>query len=64
MAKKDLQLTSVKVITDAFDDFKMTCIKTKFNIQKLVHSSMELYNSSEDYRKLMHNPSTSGSYSL
>ena len=64
MAKKDLQLTSVKVITDSFDNFKMTCIRSKFNLQKLVHSSMEMYNSSEEYRKLMHNPNTSGSYSL
>ena len=56
MAKKDLQLTSVKVITEAFDDFKMTCIKTKFNLQKLVHSSMDMYNTNEEsysFRKLL-----------
>ena len=64
MAKKDLQLTSVKVIIEAFDDFKMTCIKTKFNLQKLVHSSMDMYNTNEEFRKLMHNPTVSGSYSL
>jgi hypothetical protein len=64
MAKKELQLTSVKVITEAFDNFKMTCIKTKFNLQKLVHSSMEMYNNNEEFRKLMHNPTTSGSVSI
>jgi|TARA_R110000744_G_scaffold130653_2_gene238349 hypothetical protein len=64
MAKKELQLTSVKVITEAFDDFRMTCIKTKFNLQKLVHSSMDMYNTNEEFRKLMHNPTSSGSYSL
>ena len=64
MAKKELQLTSVKVITEAFDDFRMICIKTKFNLQKLVHSSMDMYNTNEEFRKLMHNPTSSGSYSL
>ena len=64
MAKKELQLTSVKVITEAFDYFRMTCIKTKFNLQKLVHSSMDMYNTNEEFRKLMHNPTSSGSYSL
>jgi hypothetical protein len=64
MAKKELQLTSVKVITEAFDNFRMTCIKTKFNLQKLVHSSMDMYNTNEEFRKLMHNPTSSGSYSL
>jgi hypothetical protein len=64
MANQSQQLTSVKVISDDFEDFKMKCIKTKFNLQKLVHSSMELYNNNENFRKLMHNPNTSGSYLL
>ena len=34
----------------AFDYFRMTCIKTKFNLQKLVHSSMEMYNNDEEFR--------------
>ena len=62
--KAKLRLTSVKLVDHLFEDFKISSIRHKFNLQKLVHSSMELYNNSENFRKLMHNPNTSGSYSL
>jgi hypothetical protein len=31
-----MTLTSVKVQSDLFEDFKMSCVKHKFSLQKLV----------------------------
>jgi hypothetical protein len=58
MAKKknDLQLTSVKVHSDLFNDFKIFCIKTKFSLQKLVDRSMYHYVKDEEFRNKLHNP--------
>ena len=66
MANDKLQLTSVKVVKEEFDAFKTGCVRTKFNLQRLVQNTMELYNGegNEDYRKLIENPELSGSYSL
>ena len=33
--KKPMTLTSVKVQTDLFNDFKIECVKRKFSFQKL-----------------------------
>ena len=50
-----MQLTSVKVPEDLFEQFKIACVKYKFSIQKLTERSMYLYLSSEDFRKMIHN---------
>ena len=49
------QLTSVKVNTALFDDFRVLSIKTKINLQKLVDRSMYLYATDEAYRKQINN---------
>lgn len=54
MEKKD-QLTSVKVQCDLFDEFKISCVKYKFSINKLVNRAMDLYVTSEEFRKQMNN---------
>ena len=35
MNKRELQLTSVKVHRELFEEFKIECVKTKFSFQKL-----------------------------
>jgi hypothetical protein len=53
MAK--MQLTSVKVPEDLFEQFKIACVKYKFSVQKLTERCMYLYLTNEDFRKNIHN---------
>ena len=47
-------LTSLKLEPDEFDTFKVTCVRTKFSLSKLVDRAMHLYNNDDEFRKLMH----------
>lgn len=49
------KLTSVKVDSALFDEFKVLCVRTKFSLQKLADRSMHLYLTNEDFRKQIHN---------
>jgi len=51
MASKNLKLTSVKIVDHLFDDFKVSSIRHKFNLQKLVNRSVNLYLTDEEFRK-------------
>ena len=51
MVQKEMTLTSVKVKSDLFDDFKIECVKRKFSFQKLADRSLFLYLTDEDFRK-------------
>ena len=53
--KNKLQLTSVKVNTGLFDEFKVASIKNKFNLQKLTNRAIHLYLNDENFRKQLHN---------
>jgi hypothetical protein len=55
MEKKDMTLTSVKVKSDLFDNFKIACVKYKFSLQKLADRTIHLYLYDEDFRKKVHN---------
>ena len=55
MSKKEMTLTSVKVQSALFDDFKMSCVKHKFSLQKLVDRTVHLYLTNEEFRKNIHN---------
>ena len=55
MTKKEMTLTSVKVQSELFDDFKMSCVKHKFSLQKLVDHTVHLYLTDEEFRKNIHN---------
>ena len=55
MANKNLKLTSVKIVDHLFEDFKVSSIKNKFNLQKLANRSLHLYLTDEDFRKRIHN---------
>ena len=52
---KDMTLTSVKVKSDLFENFKIECVKRKFSFQKLADRSLFLYLTDEDFRKQITN---------
>ena len=52
---KKMTLTSVKVQTDLFNDFKIECVKRKFSFQKLADRTLFLYLTDEDFRKKITN---------
>lgn len=49
------QLTSVKVNTQLFDDFKVMCVRTKLSLQKLTDRAMYLYVTDGEFRKMINN---------
>jgi hypothetical protein len=53
--KKELTLTSVKIQSDMFEEFKIQCVKRKFSFQKLADRGVFLYLTNEDFRKMIHN---------
>jgi hypothetical protein len=55
MANKESTLTSVKVKSDLFEDFKIQCVKRKFSFQKLSDRAIFLYLTDEDFRKKINN---------
>jgi hypothetical protein len=50
MAK--MQLTSVKVPEDLFEEFKISCVKHKFSIQKLTERCMYMYLTDNEFKQL------------
>ena len=55
MASKNLKLTSVKIVDHLFEDFKISSIRYKFNLQKLANRAVHLYLVDEEFRKKLHN---------
>jgi len=55
MAKGNLKLTSVKLVDHLFEDFKVSSIRYKFNLQKLANRAVHLYLTDEGFRKKLHN---------
>ena len=54
MSKKDMTLTSVKIQTDLFDEFKVSCVRHKFSFQKLADRAIHLYLTNDEFRKTVH----------
>ena len=52
---KKMTLTSVKVQTELFNDFKIECVRRKFSFQKLADRSLFLYLTDENFRKQISN---------
>ena len=48
---KEMTLTSVKVKSNLFENFKIECVKRKFSFQKLADRAIFLYLTDEDLRK-------------
>tara|TARA_R110002020_G_scaffold421869_1_gene631076 strand:+ start:367 stop:555 length:189 start_codon:yes stop_codon:yes gene_type:complete len=53
--KKDMTLTSVKIKSDLFENFKIECVKRKFSFQKLSDRAIHLYLTDEEFRKKINN---------
>jgi|TARA_R110000803_G_scaffold64289_4_gene125219 hypothetical protein len=54
---KNQTLTSVKVQTPLFEEFKIECVKRKFSFQKLADRALFLYLTDETFRKQITNQS-------
>jgi len=57
MSEKKQVLTSVKLDTDLFENFKIECIKRKFSFQKLSERAIHLYLTDDEFRRKVHNHS-------
>ena len=55
MPNKEKTLTSVKIQSDLFQDFKIECVKRKFSFQKLADRAIHLYLTDDDFRKTINN---------
>ena len=53
--KNPMTLTSVKVQSDLFENFKIECVKRKFSFQKLADRAIYLYLTDENFRKQVTN---------
>ena len=53
--KKQMTLTSVKVKSELFQEFRVECVKRKFSFQKLADRAIYLYLTDEDFRKQITN---------
>jgi hypothetical protein len=55
MPKYQTKLTSVIVIDDIYDRFKIKSVDARINFQKLVNRALDLYINKEDFRKQIDN---------
>ena len=55
MSTKTMTLTSVKIQSDLFENFKIECVKRKFSFQKLADRAIYLYLTDENFRKQVTN---------
>ena len=55
MANKEKTLTSVKIQSDLFQDFKIECVKRKFSFQKLADRAIHLFLTDDEFRKTINN---------
>jgi hypothetical protein len=49
-----MTLTSVKVQSELFEEFKISCVRYKFSLQKLTDRTIHLYLTDEEFRKKIH----------
>ena len=53
MANK--KLTSVKIDSELWDEFRIECIKRKFSFQKLSERAVDLYMKDDEFRRTITN---------
>ena len=51
---KDMTLTSVKIQSELFNEFKVSCVRHKFSFQKLADRAIHMYLTDEDFGKQIH----------
>jgi len=47
--------TSLKIPETLYEDFKVTCVKSKMNLQEVVERTLYLYMTDEEFRKRIYN---------
>jgi hypothetical protein len=47
-------ITSVKIPEVLYDDFRVTCVKTKLGLQDIVERSIYMYLTDPNFRQLIH----------
>ena len=50
-----MTLTSVKIQSEMFEEFKISCVRYKFSLQKLADRAIHLYLTDDSFRKTIHN---------
>ena len=60
----DKKITTVKVLSDLYNDFKRLNIESGFSLQKLVNRSMFLYVNEDNFKQTIENTHFSGSVSF
>jgi hypothetical protein len=53
--KNVTKLTSVNVLEDVYNKFKIKAVNSEINLQKLVNRSLDLYNNDQTYRDKINN---------
>ena len=53
--KNVTKLTSVNVIEDVYNKFKVKAVNSEINLQKLVNRSLDLYNNDEAFKEKINN---------
>jgi hypothetical protein len=63
MPKYQTKLTSVNILDDVYRKFKINTVDGNINLQKLVNRALDLYNTREDFKKVIdgHNTLTQNS---
>ena len=57
----DKKITTVKVLTEIYNDFKRLNIESGFSLQKLVNRSMFLYVNEDKFKQTIENTHFTGS---
>ena len=60
----DKKITTVKVLTEIYNDFKRLNIESGFSLQKLVNRSMFLYVNDDKFQNTIENTHFTGSVSF
>lgn len=53
--KNVTKLTSVNVLEDVYNKFKVKAVNSEINLQKLVNRSLDLYNNDQTFRDKVNN---------
>ncbi len=55
------KLTSVKVMQEFYNDFKILCVGSQMTLQKLTNRALHLYTENNNFRDTINNTQLSGS---
>ena len=51
--KEKTKITSIRILSDLYKEFKVIALKEDFPLQKLVNRSMDKYNKDKKYKRLI-----------